>query len=358
MRMRISAAGLSTYVRDIFMREGCAEDEAERIGRFLVGANLTGHDSHGVVRVPRYVDWLREGEVEAGVTPEVVTEAPAFALVDARYGFGQTAGPFATDLGIAKARTSGVAVVALRHAGHLGRIGEWAERAAAAGLVSVHFVNVSGSLLVAPFGSVERRFSTAPFAAGFPTTGGEPIILDFATSAVAEGKVLVASRGGKALPDGCLIEPDGQLSADPATLFGPLDGDARDNQRGAGAIRAFGEHKGSGLALMCELLAGALTGSGTAGPGRRRLCNGMLSIYVTPEAFGREDALAAEARTYLDFVRSAGPMPGAEVLLPGQPERRTRAQRLAEGVPLPEPVWETLLAAGRPHGLDGESYRA
>ncbi|MCJ2063859.1 Ldh family oxidoreductase [Methylobacterium sp. J-088] len=356
--MRISADGLSAFVRDIFVREGCAEAEAERIGRFLVAANLTGHDSHGVVRVPRYVAWLRTGEVEAGRTPEIVTDAPCFALVDALYGFGPTAGPFAVDLGIAKARANGVAIIALRHSGHIGRIGEWSERAAAAGLVSVHFVNVSGSLLVAPFGSVERRFSTAPFSAGFPVPDADPIILDFATSLVAEGKVLVASRGGKALPEGALIEPDGRLSADPATLFGPLDGDERDNQRGVGAIRAFGEHKGSGLALMCELLAGALTGSGTAGPGKRRICNGMLSIYVTPAALGTEDVLATEARAYLDFFKSARPMPGAEVLLPGEPERRMRVQRLAEGVPLPEPVWETLLAAGRPHGLDGDAYRA
>lgn len=169
--MRIPADRLTAYVRDIFVREGCAEPEAERIGRFLVAANLTGHDSHGVVRVTRYVEWLRAGEVEAGRTPEIVTDAPNFALVDAHYGFGQTAGPFATDLGIAKARENGVAIIALRHAGHIGRIGEWAERAAAAGLVSVHFVNVAGSLLVAPFGSVERRFSTAPFAAGFPVPG-------------------------------------------------------------------------------------------------------------------------------------------------------------------------------------------
>ena len=355
--MRITAAGLSGYVRDVFVAEGCSGAEAERIGRFLVAANLTGHDSHGVIRVPRYVAWLREGEVEADRTPDIVLDGPAFALVDAHYGFGQTAGPFATDLGIAKARETGVAVVALRHTGHLGRIGEWAERAAEAGLVSVHFVNVAGSLLVAPFGAVERRFSTAPFAAAFPVPGAEPIVLDFATSAVAEGKVLVASQGGKALPDGVLIEADGRPSGDPATLFGPLDGSARDNRLGTGAIRAFGEHKGSGLALMCELLAGALTGSGTAGPGPRRFCNGMLSLYMTPEAFGSADAAAAEARAYLDFVRTAQPVPGGDVLLPGEPERRMRARRLAEGVPLPDPVWETLLAAGRPHGLDGDAYR-
>lgn len=355
--MRIDAAGLTAYVRDIFMREGCSEAEAGRIGQFLVAANLTGHDSHGVIRVPRYVAWLREGELVADQAPEVTIDGGAFALVDAKYGFGQTAGPFATDLGIAKAKEHGVSVIALRHAGHLGRIGEWAERAAAAGLVSTHYVNVAGSLLVAPFGSVERRFSTNPYAAGFPVTGGLPIILDFATSAVAEGKVLVASRGGKALPDGVLIEPDGRLTADPATLYGPLDGPDRDNQKGAGAIRAFGEHKGSGLSLMCELLAGALTGSGTSGPGPRRICNGMLSLYMTPEAFGTDEAIAREAKIYLDFLRSARPVPGGEVLLPGEPERRMRVERLASGVPLPDPVWDTLLEAGRPHGLDGDSYR-
>lgn len=356
--MRIDAAGLTAYVRDIFVREGCSEAEAGRIGQFLVAANLTGHDSHGVIRVPRYVAWLRAGELVADQTPAVLVDGGAFALVDARYGFGQTAGPFATDLGIAKAQEHGVSVIALRHAGHLGRIGEWAERAAAAGLVSVHFVNVAGSLLVAPFGSVDRRFSTNPIAAAFPVPGRDPIVLDFATSAVAEGKVLVASQGGKPLPADVLIEPDGRLSADPATLFGPLDGPERDNQKGAGAIRAFGEHKGSGLSLMCELMAGALTGSGTAGPGQRRVCNGMLSLYMTPKAFGSDDAIAAEARSYLDFFASAQPAPGGAVLLPGEPERRMKAERLAEGVPLPAPVWETLLAAGRPHGLDGQAYCA
>ena len=356
--MEITAAGLSRFVRDIFVAEGCSAAEAERIGRYLVGANLTGHDSHGVIRVPRYVAWLRAGEVEADRTPEVVSEGPAFALVDAHYGFGQTAGPFVTALGIAKARRDGVAVVALRHAGHLGRIGEWAEQAAEAGLACVHFVNVAGSLLVAPFGSVDRRFSTAPFAAAFPVAGAPPIVLDFATSAVAEGKVLVASRGGAALPADALIEPDGRFSNDPRTLFGDIAGAARDNRLGAGAIRAFGGHKGSGLALMCELLAGALTGSGTAGPGPRRFCNGMLSIYVDPQLCGPQDALAAEVHAYLDFLRCARPAAAdGAVLLPGEPERLTRARRSADGVPLPDAVWDTLLLAGRGHGLEGDGYR-
>ena len=358
--MLIGAANLQAFVRDLFVHEGCSEAESERIGRYLVAANLTGHDSHGVIRVPRYVALLQAGTVVADRTPEVVADSGSFALLDAQYGFGQTAGPAAVALGIRKAAEGGIAIVALRHSGHLGRIGEWAEQAAEAGLVSVHFVNVAGSLLVAPFGAVDRRFSTAPFAAGFPAPGRPPVILDFATSAVAEGKVLVASQGGKRLPEGSLIGPDGRLSTDPDTLYGPTAGtSARDHRHGKGAIRAFGEHKGSGLALTCELIAGALTGSGCAGPGPKRLCNGMLSIYMTPQLFGSDDAFAAETRSYLEFFKAARPVvPGQAILLPGEPEQLSRARRLAEGVPLTDEVWAALCEVGGRHGLEGEAYRA
>ena len=198
--MRIDAKKLEAFVAAIFRAAGCSEAESRRVGLYLVRANLTGHDSHGVVRVPRYLGWLRDGDLVPDREPEVVARSEAFAVLDGHYGFGQTAGPAAVRLGVEIATLNGVAVIALRRAGHLGRIGEWAEQAVEAGLVSVHFVNVSGSALVAPFGGAERRFSTAPFAAGFPAPNGEPVVLDFATSAVAEGKVLVASHGGNPLP--------------------------------------------------------------------------------------------------------------------------------------------------------------
>jgi hydroxycarboxylate dehydrogenase B len=355
----IKAKRLEDLVRDIFLAEECSEAESGRIATYLVRSNLNGHDSHGVIRVPRYVSWLRAGVVERDRTLQVVVESHAFAIADGQYGFGGTIGPQAVELGVRKAKESGVAIVALRHSSHLGRIGEWAEMAVEAGLVSVHFVNVAGSVLVAPFGGVDRRFSTAPFAVGFPLPGRDPIILDFATSAVAEGKVLVASNGGKKLPEGSLIEPDGRLSTDPQTLYGPIAGvGTRDYRNGKGAIRAFGEHKGSGLALMCELLAGALTGSGACGPGERRFCNGMLSIYMSPEFFDSGDAFAAEARAYVDFFKSSRPAtPGGEVLLPGEPERRTKAERLKNGVPLPDEAWEALCQVAREGKIDPEAYR-
>lgn len=352
--MLIAVQRLLSLVADIFVAAGCAPDEARRVAEGLVDANMTGHDSHGVGRVPRYVDWLRSGEVEAGRSIEIVSQSGGLSVVDGCYGFGATVGRQAVEHGIARALEAGTSIVALRHAGHLGRIGQWAELALASGLVSIHFVNVAGSVLVAPFGGVDRRFSTAPIAFGFPVEGGPPVVLDFATSAVAEGKVMVAANGGKPVPDGSLIDGDGRPSADPAALYGPLEGTTvRDARNGRGAIRTMGDHKGSGLALMCELLGGVLAGSGTSGPGKKRFANGMVSIYVAPSAFGSADAMAGEARRFVDFVRSARPAAeGEAVLLPGDPERRIRAEREAHGVPLSEGIWDSIRQTAETLGVE------
>ena len=343
----VPADRLEELITEMFLAAGCDAEEAGRIGHHLVGANLAGHDSHGVIRAPRYVQWLREGKVLAGRSLTVVTESATHAVVDGNKGFGQTIGPLAVDLGIGKAQAAGMAVVALRNAGHIGRIGDWAERAAAAGLVSIHFVNVGLGLLVAPFGGVDRRFGTNPFCVGAPQPDGPPLVLDLATSLVAEGKVLVASNGGKPVPPGSLIEPDGTLSTDPRTLYGPIEGThLRDPGLGAGALRAFGDHKGSGIAFMCEILAGCFAGSPTAGPipGEQRggIVNGMLSIYLRPDHFGAEH-FAQVAADFTAYVRSSRPaQPGGEVLVPGDTESRTRAARLRDGVPLQADTWAAL----------------
>lgn len=353
----IAAETLERFIADIFAKAGCDDAEAARIAHHLMGANLTGHDSHGVIRTPRYVQWLKEGKVLAGQTITITTQSPTHAVVDGNYGFGQTIGPLAVDLGIEKARAQGMSIIALRHSGHIGRIGDWAERAAAQGLVSIHFVNVSQGELVAPYGGVDRRFSTNPMCIGAPAVGDAPmLLLDFATSTVAEGKVLVASNGGKPLPEGALIRPDGTLSTDPETLYGPLTPHGpRDAGAGQGALRAFGDHKGSGIAFMCEILAGVLTGGETSGPipgGRRgRISNGMFSIYLDPAHFGAAD-FAAKAAEYARYVKASRPAtPGVEVLVPGEKEARTRADRLAHGVPLQRDTWGAILATAHSLGL-------
>lgn len=357
----VAVATLEDYIGRIFQAAGCGAEEAGRTTRHLLSANLTGHDSHGIIRVPRYVQWLQDGMVFAGRSLSVVTETATHAVVDGNQGLGQTVGEQAVDLGIAKAGAAGLAVIALRNAGHIGRIGGWAERAATAGLVSIHFVNVGKGEIVAPFGGVERRFGTNPICIGVPQPAQDgqampPLLLDLATSIVAEGKVLVASNGGKPIPADALITADGKLSAEPSDFYGPLEGTrARDPGNGTGALRAFGEHKGSGIAFMCEILAGCLCGSPTAGPlpsGKRGgIVNGMLSIYLDPHHFGAA-GFAETARDFADYVQRCRPIEaGGEVLVPGQPEQRNRAARLRDGVPLQAETWASIQATGTALGL-------
>jgi uncharacterized oxidoreductase len=349
----IKARALEELVRDIFIKAGCSKAEGERIGKYLVIANLTGHDSHGVQRVPRYLQWLGEGDFAADRTVKVLSETPVLAVLDGQFGFGQTVAPQAVAIGIAKCKTMGLAAVALRNAGHVGRVGDWAEMAAAEGLISIHYVNASSSVLVAPYGGVDRRFSTAPYCVGVPRPEQTPLVLDFATSVVAEGKVLNASFGGKKIPDDALIRHDGKTSGDPHVLYGDYTATGpRSYRKGEGAIRAFGEHKGSGLALICEVLGGSLTGTGATQEGRK-WANGMLSIYLDPGRIDPDGFFSPDVKRYVDYVKSARPAsPGGEVLVPGEPEERMRAQRLKDGVPLPDDTWSAIVEAARKVGVD------
>ncbi len=351
--MIIPADGMTAMVRKIFETAGAGGEEAEAIAANLVGANLTGHDSHGVVRVPRYLMWEKSGNLHYGRTAETIIDGDAFALMDGNKGYGQMIGREAVDLGIAKADQHGVSVVALRRSGHLGRIGHWAEIACAAGLVSVHFVNVAESMLVAPFGAADRRISTAPVTIGVINPSGDDFILDFATSKVAEGKVMVALKGGKPVPEGALVDGEGQPSNNPLDLYGDIGpGENPDPRNGPGALVAMGDHKGSGLALACELLAGALTGSGATGPGKATH-NGMLSIYMKPEIMDDGHGFGAAVADYIDYVRAARPAdPDTPVMIPGDPERKAKKARLAEGLPLPFETWNNIVNAGVELGLE------
>lgn len=350
--------------RATFEASGCAPQEADTIITRLAGANLRGHDSHGVIRLPRYVQWIDEGRQVPNQTVDVLLDQPSFAVIDGKFGFGQSIGEQTVDIGVTKAKAHGVAMTSLRNSGHLGRIGDWAERAAAEGIVSIHMVNVRGSLIVAPFGGIDRRGSTNPFCAGIPMPDGEdPIILDFATSLVAEGKALVALKGGKPLPAGALVDADGTITSDPKPLYGETPpGQYPDPARGPGALRAFGDHKGFGMNFLMEMMAGALTGSGTAGAlgeaENRPFCNGMFSFYVdlaalsgVPTHLGHP--FAEEVRNYVAFVKSARPTePGGQVLIPGEKEKMTMAERLETGLPLASQAWDDIVATARAKGVN------
>jgi hydroxycarboxylate dehydrogenase B len=348
----IDAKKLESFVADIFEAAGCSKGEASRIGNYLTIANLTGHDSHGVQRVPRYVQNIAEKSVVIDQTVKIISETPVLAVVDGLYGFGQTVAPQAVKIGIDKCKAMGLSAIALRNAGHIGRVGDWAEMAAAEGLVSVHFVNAHGSVLVAPFGGVDRRFSTAPYCVGVPTKKGPPLVLDFATSIVAEGKVLNASFGGKAIPEDALIEVNGKIGNDPHTLYGNYTPTGpRSYRQGKGAIRAFGDHKGSGLAFMCEVLGGSLTGTGATEEGRQ-FANGMMSFYIDPEKLDPSGFFPKDVAKYVKHVKSAKPVKrGSEVLVPGEQEARMRAERSKGGVPLPADTWGAIVETARHLGV-------
>ena len=335
-------------ITDIFKAKSCNNYEAKTIAERLCGSNLKGHDSHGIVRVPRYVLWMEWGWVFPNIKPELIVDSGALALIDAKQGFGQVAGEFAVDEGINRAKLHGVSVVGLKNSGHLGRIGDWSERAADAGLVSLHFVNVRGSLLVAPFGGSDRRGSTSPLSIGVPSKDADHIILDMATSTVAEGKVMVAQKGGKPLPAGALIDSNGNLTINPEVMYGKInENEVPNSEKGTGAITAFGLHKGSGINFMMEILGGALTGSGVSAgiddKEKRKFANGMLSLYVKVDNMVNFEYFLNEVKSYADFVRSSPPANKNEkVLIPGDKEISTYKDRLANGLPVAPIVWQNI----------------
>src|SRR5437899_6803677 len=190
----VAAPKLVELVTAIMHAAGCNAVEAGTIARRLVDSNLVGHDSHGVLRVGKYLEWMREGWVKANQNPTIVFDSDVIAIVDGNRGFGQVVGEFAGKIGITKAAKAGIALVGLRNCGHLGRVGDWAELAAEANQVSLHFLNTSGAQRVAPFGGSDRRLSTNPITIGVPIAGGGPVILDGTTSMLAEGTVFVASN--------------------------------------------------------------------------------------------------------------------------------------------------------------------
>jgi uncharacterized oxidoreductase len=332
--MRYRPAPLQELVTHIFTAAGCEPAEAACISDHLVQANLTGHDSHGVIRTPIYVQWLREGKVRANQRAQVVFENDAIAVIDGGMGFGQPIAQQAMEIGIAKAKKSGVAVIALRNTGHVGRVGHWAEMIVNAGLISLHFVNTSGlGMLVAPVGGINRRLSANPVSVGIPVAGGEAIIYDISTSSVAEGKLKVAFNKGVPVPEGCIIDSKGLPTCDPKVFYADPPG----------AILPFGGYKGYGLGIVTEILAGALTGSGCTVPGKTQLEQGMLSILLDPTGFQVQDSLQAEARKFVDFVKSSEKVsPTAEILMPGDVERRNRAERTAKGIELDDKTWSQI----------------
>ncbi|BBK43470.1 malate/lactate/ureidoglycolate dehydrogenase [Allostella vacuolata] len=338
---------LRRVVGDIFRAGGCEAAEARDIADHLVDANLAGHDSHGAIRVAKYVDWQRQGMVLPNRPLETLRDDGMLLMFDGGFGYGQSVGRAAMRAAIERVARTGVVVMALRNVGHLGRIGAWAEMASEAGFLSLHFVNTSGfGRLVAPHGGSDRRLSANPIAAGVPMPGAPPMILDMSTCVIAEGKIQVARNKGAALPEGAVVDGAGQPTRDAEAFYATPPG----------AILPIAAHKGSGLSILCEVLAGALTGGGSThpdNPSADRLVNNMLTILIDADSLSGRAAFAADVERLKDWVKASPPLaPGGEVLVPGEPERRTRQAREADGIPLDPATLEQIAAAARMVGLD------
>lgn len=335
---------------------GWSEAEAQETAEHLVLANLSGHDSHGVGMLPLYFNALADGNLKPQSRLSIRSEAGPFLIADGNIALGQPTARKAVDRAITIAQAGGVAILNLLDSHHIGRIGHYAEVAAAAGLISFFWVNVAGRApIVAPHGAKQARFGTNPHAIGIPVPGGEPIILDFATSRMAHGKARVALNKGVPVPEGYIIDGEGRPTTEPKHVFQHAIPDLP-----LGALLPFGEHKGAGLSLIVELLSAGLMGAARIDekPQKSWIINSLFGVLIDPARLEPDAGLRQRRiESYLSFVRAAAPQdPAQPVLAPGDKERITRRERERDGIPLDGETWSQIVAAARAHRVDAESF--
>jgi uncharacterized oxidoreductase len=332
----------------IFRAAGSPDETARTVAEHLVGANLTGHDSHGMIRIPQYIASIKEGKLSPDVAPVVVQETPTTAQVDGKRTFGQVVGKFAAEVAIEKARKSSISGVSIRNTGHLGRLGMYPEMCAEAGMASIMYCGGGGMYpSQVPFGGKEPRFGTNPIAMACPSDMDGPILLDYATSVAAEGKLRVHRNRGHKLPDGWIVDAEGNPTNDPNAFY---DG---------GALMPIGAtvaHKGYALAYMVELFGSLLPG--WAYSDEREIgaesSNGGFLIAFDPKAFMPAGEMFSRTRRMTDYVKSspvAEDFPYEEVLYPGEKEAITRRERSTEGIEIEDATWDLIDAVMREYGV-------
>jgi hydroxycarboxylate dehydrogenase B len=346
--VRLTAERLRRLASTILGSGGSAPAEADLVAEHLINANLAGHDSHGIGMIPAYVRHLQAGLVVPNTKAKLTKDDGALLMFDGARGYGRCVAGEAMAAAIERVRQTGVVALTLANAHHIGRVGTYGEMASGAGLVSIHFVNVTDHRgLVAPFRGTDARFSTDPVCIALPGTDRQPpILLDMATSAIAMGKVRVAKNEGRQLDEGILIDPAGQPTRDPGVMY----------REPHGALHPFGGHKGYALAVVTELLAGALSGGPTIQPGNPRMggtINNMFAVVIDPTRLAGVDWMRREIDGFVEYVKASPPAhPGKPVLVPGDPERSAREERLRAGIYVDATTWDEVLQAGEKVGLE------
>ena len=344
--LTIPAAHLEEIGRALFVAEAVPEDEARLIMRHLIEASLAGHDSHGVIAIPRYIDQIRKKHIVPGAQFKIVQETPATLVVDGQWGFGYVVTENVTKLLIAKARENGVAAATVFHQGHIGRLASYPLMAARAGMIGLITADSGrGPKSVVPFGGATPRLGTNPLSIAVPSDLDGPFFLDMATSAVAAGKIGVAIARGQEVPKGWLIDRDGNETTDPRRF---RSGDAWLLPLGGSE-----GHKGYGLAAMVEILCGILTGLGFGVSSTGVHNDGCFLALFDVAAFRPLQIFKEEVADFAGFLKATQPAKGADaVLYPGELEHRTAVERRSTGIPLESETWNALVALAKEHNLD------
>ena len=319
-------AHLRALARRLYIAAGAPPPIARTVAGILVNSNLRGHDSHGVLHLPGYLGEIEEEKMDPAAEPSVVKETANTLLMDGRDGLGHYTAHVAMERAIYKARTGEMCRVGFRRIRHIGRLGEYAEMAAASGCVGL-VVYSGGDGRILPYGGRVGAVGTSPIAVAFPTGDDAPFVLDFATCAIAVSKMLVARSKGEDLPEGCIVDKDGQPSVDPGDYF---DG---------GYLCSFGGHKGYAIGLFVNLL-GALAGEIDAGKGRMA---GTVFLVIDIDSMTPLRTYEQGVRAFLDRVKATPPADGFdEVIAPGDFEYRSWMERIENGIEIPQPICDEI----------------
>lgn len=332
-----SAEKLTAFAGSLFRAAGVPEAEADRVAQSLVLANLCGHDSHGMIRVVQYADAIKDGRLKPGAPFQIVKETAAVLVVDGNWGLGQVQAHRLLDRLVPRAEALGLAAGTLKNCGHIGRLGEYAEAAAARKMAFIASVNNHGfGRGVAPPGGKEARIGTNPLCVGVPTDG-DPVVLDIGTSVVAEGKVRVAFNKGQRVPDGWLLDPEGQPTTDPGVLY----------KEPRGSILPLGgsqAYKGFGIGLVLDMLVGGFSGAPCSTPGLPNMsANAVFFLVLDVNQFAGAEHFLPQVSGLAQNIKACPRAAGVQdILLPGEPERLAASKRRQDGIPLDDGTWKQL----------------
>ena len=338
--LSFTAEELTTVCLNVFQKLKIPAGEAEVVTKSMVDANRVGHDSHGVIHLPKYVRELEAELIQPGAPTETLHESASIAVLDGNWGFGPVIATRAVELAIQKAKQTDISSVAVSRCNEVGRLGGYACLAADAEMIALLMANDhGGGTCVAPHGGVEGRLSTNPMACAVPIEGQDPIVLDMSTSVVASGKIRVKQHRNESVPHGWLIDAEGKLTTNPDDFYDVPPA----------ALLPFGGavsvHKGFGLSVIVDILSGALTGAGCSQSEDARVGNGLFVLVMNVASFRGFPGFSVEIERFVNYLKSAKRAAGVDTIrVPGERGWEAQRKREREGIPIDAETWAQIQA--------------